>query len=167
MYCTNAEGQRTSGCNVDKRPEVSRSCRNPVCPDDTAGKQIEKYIFKHLLSTLTSPSANVNEKMFCLFLWLKLSLIARCVYWVYSVLLVFEIDPLDCDFEKDLCRWQQVKGDHSDWIRNQGKTKSSYTGPNGDNTHKNLKGWQFFFFFFEHFLQVETKKESFVNAMHD
>jgi hypothetical protein len=50
------------------------------------------------------------------------------------------IDPLDCDFEKDLCEWTQMEKDNFDWQRNQGKTKSTGTGPNHDHTFKNRSG---------------------------
>ncbi|CAB3983523.1 A disintegrin and metallo ase with thrombospondin motifs 14 [Paramuricea clavata] len=54
------------------------------------------------------------------------------------------IDPLDCDFEKDLCEWTQMEDDDFDWQRNQGKTKSTGTGPNHDHTFKNRSGHYMF-----------------------
>ena len=50
------------------------------------------------------------------------------------------VDPLDCNFERDLCEWTQMRNDQFDWLRIRGKTKSSGTGPNNDHTFKNRSG---------------------------
>ncbi|MFC1677759.1 agmatine deiminase family protein, partial [Planctomycetota bacterium] len=41
---------------------------------------------------------------------------------------------LDDDFETDFGNWSNVTGDQADWVRNQGSTPSSSTGPDHDNT---------------------------------
>ncbi|KAJ7394106.1 Chymotrypsin-like elastase member 3B [Desmophyllum pertusum] len=38
-------------------------------------------------------------------------------------------NDVDCDFESDLCKWNQDKGDAFDWTRRSGGTPSSFTGP--------------------------------------
>lgn len=43
-------------------------------------------------------------------------------------------DPLDCDFEKDLCSWTQGMGDDFDLARYQGNTLTAMTGPSSDHT---------------------------------
>ncbi|XP_011451638.3 uncharacterized protein [Magallana gigas] len=43
-------------------------------------------------------------------------------------------DPLDCDFEKDLCSWTQGRGDDFDLVRYQGNTLTAMTGPSSDHT---------------------------------
>lgn len=43
-------------------------------------------------------------------------------------------DPLDCDFEKDLCSWTQGRGDDFDLARYQGNTLTAMTGPSSDHT---------------------------------
>ncbi|XP_028397063.1 A disintegrin and metalloproteinase with thrombospondin motifs 3-like isoform X2 [Dendronephthya gigantea] len=53
-------------------------------------------------------------------------------------------DPLDCNFEKGLCEWTQMTNDNFDWQRNQGRTKSTETGPNHDHTLKNRAGHYMF-----------------------
>lgn len=46
-----------------------------------------------------------------------------------------------CDFETDLCSWSNAaSGDDFDWIRNQGVTITSNTGPTGDHTLGSASG---------------------------
>ncbi|XP_036411856.1 MAM and LDL-receptor class A domain-containing protein 1 isoform X2 [Colossoma macropomum] len=41
---------------------------------------------------------------------------------------------IDCDFEKDLCTWNQLLTDVFDWTRHSGSTPTSMTGPSFDHT---------------------------------
>lgn len=49
--------------------------------------------------------------------------------------------PGNCNFEKGLCTWSNdIIGDDFDWIRHQGRTVSSGTGPTADHTIGNQNG---------------------------
>lgn len=46
-----------------------------------------------------------------------------------------------CTFEKDTCLWRNTRtGDKFDWLRKQGSTGSSGTGPGSDHTIGTLIG---------------------------
>ncbi|XP_078598599.1 MAM and LDL-receptor class A domain-containing protein 1-like isoform X3 [Branchiostoma floridae x Branchiostoma japonicum] len=49
-------------------------------------------------------------------------------------------DPGRCDFETDLCNWNQSDQDNFDFQRGQGSTDTSYTGPQTDHTKGNARG---------------------------
>ena len=49
-----------------------------------------------------------------------------------------------CDFEQGWCGWNNTLDDHSDWIRHNGSTPTSGTGPSFDNTFKNSTGMYVF-----------------------
>ena len=40
----------------------------------------------------------------------------------------------DCDFEAGWCQYTQAQDDDFDWNRNNGRTLSTYTGPDVDHT---------------------------------
>ncbi|XP_067126410.1 MAM and LDL-receptor class A domain-containing protein 1-like isoform X1 [Centruroides vittatus] len=50
--------------------------------------------------------------------------------------------PGNCDFEYDLCTWQNVQeGTDVQWIRNRGSTATKGTGPDTDHTRGDEKGY--------------------------
>ncbi|XP_077978778.1 scavenger receptor cysteine-rich domain-containing protein DMBT1-like [Glandiceps talaboti] len=55
--------------------------------------------------------------------------------------------PLPCDFESSLCQWVQMTADNFDWIRQNGSTPTSGTGPTGDHTNGDGSG---------HYIYIET-----------
>ncbi|XP_035827621.1 MAM and LDL-receptor class A domain-containing protein 1-like [Aplysia californica] len=53
----------------------------------------------------------------------------------------FSPSPYDCDFENDICTWTKDSTADSNWIRAQGPTGSTGTGPTVDHTKGNRQGW--------------------------
>jgi len=41
---------------------------------------------------------------------------------------------ISCDFDHDACGWTDYHYDDFDWLRNQGPTRSSGTGPTSDHS---------------------------------
>lgn len=56
-----------------------------------------------------------------------------------------------CNFETDLCNWQQDILDNFDWSYQQGKTATAGTGPQLDHTYGNATG---------HYIYIETSRPS-------
>ncbi|XP_048023193.1 LOW QUALITY PROTEIN: enteropeptidase [Megalobrama amblycephala] len=50
-------------------------------------------------------------------------------------------DKISCSFEEDFCLWRQEFDDNGDWIRAQGATLPSDTGPSFDHTMGNQSGY--------------------------
>ncbi|XP_033638977.1 MAM and LDL-receptor class A domain-containing protein 1-like [Asterias rubens] len=49
-----------------------------------------------------------------------------------------------CDFENDLCGWDNVDTESLDWLLSRGSTPSSYTGPSVDHTTNSKYGYYIF-----------------------
>lgn len=48
-----------------------------------------------------------------------------------------------CDFESDLCNWQNIKGtDKFDWARQKSATPTGKTGPVNDHTKGTNGKWE-------------------------
>ncbi|KAF5889486.1 MAM and LDL-receptor class A domain-containing protein 1, partial [Clarias magur] len=45
-----------------------------------------------------------------------------------------------CNFEFDLCSWQQLENDNSDWLIKAGRTDTRGSGPLTDHTLRNSSG---------------------------
>lgn len=44
-------------------------------------------------------------------------------------------DNINCDFEQmELCDWEQITNDDTDWTLHKSRTPSSHTGPSSDHT---------------------------------
>ncbi|XP_071956934.1 MAM and LDL-receptor class A domain-containing protein 2-like [Antedon mediterranea] len=50
-------------------------------------------------------------------------------------------DYRQCNFENNMCDWNQMSSDEFDWSRHQGSTGSSSTGPSRDHTLDSTSGW--------------------------
>ncbi|XP_033104873.1 MAM and LDL-receptor class A domain-containing protein 2-like [Anneissia japonica] len=50
-------------------------------------------------------------------------------------------DYHQCNFESNMCDWEQLTSDEFDWTRHQGSTGSSSTGPDRDHTLDSSSGW--------------------------
>lgn len=78
--------------------------------------------------------------------FLFFSLIYKCLLkyvWIFFsnfnniwTLLVYlpAAGAFDCNFESNICGWTQATDDQFDWLRNQGRTGSTSTGPSFDHT---------------------------------
>lgn len=53
--------------------------------------------------------------------------------------------PKFCDFETDMCKWSNIRGDEFDWRRDSGGTPSLGTGPSTDHTTGTRNGLFSFF----------------------
>ena len=75
---------------------------------------------------------------------MALSINRKCGYRFFIYLLAFNSKkffsfaglhtPGRCDFEADLCHWQNMTDDKFDWQRHSGNTPSAATGPMYDHT---------------------------------
>lgn len=62
-------------------------------------------------------------------------------FWSNNYNLWFAAPLLSCNFERDLCNWQQDKTENLDWTRDSGGTASSGTGPSFDHTTGGKSGY--------------------------
>lgn len=62
-------------------------------------------------------------------------------FWWNNYNLWFAAPLLSCNFERDLCNWQQDKTENLDWTRDSGGTASSGTGPSFDHTTGGKSGY--------------------------
>lgn len=60
---------------------------------------------------------------------------------VMFFLSLFAAPLLSCNFERDLCNWQQDKSENLDWTRDSGGTATSGTGPSFDHTTGGKSGY--------------------------